>query len=294
MCVCVCAKTSLCDLFMPISIKRLSQFNWRFECSFQGNLFGTLVRVVTKKLSISVWPFSLSLVVRFVERRCSEDYFLMQRSASPGEELQTKHSFIQLLPFTPPTREDAWQALPPGKLTFSTNYWKQCRVGEETKLHNIIHILAFGEAHWAISVRGRWANFRATCANTNNCSGSPSLSALEVCIESFNAPQPISLFPVFPLVWFVLIQDPSQSSNALKSTVVKNKLRPKCSSAHKQKQKYFSFQSSVVSMWAYVRRTVFMIMQAWLHQCCAFLCMRVLPSRLCPSAGTGPAEGGRH
>lgn len=75
----------------------------------------------------------------------------------------------------------------------------------------ILYTLAFGEAHWAISVRGRWANFRATCANTNNCSGSPSLSALEVCVESFKAPQPISLSPVFPLVWFVLIQDPSQS-----------------------------------------------------------------------------------
>lgn len=39
----------------------------------------------------------------------------MHRSASPGEELQTKHSFIQLLPFTPPTRD--------GCLT-STYNWK--------------------------------------------------------------------------------------------------------------------------------------------------------------------------
>lgn len=151
----------------------------------------------------------------FVGRKCREDYFHMQRSPYPGEELQTKHSFILPLPFTPSTETMLDESSQQKKktLTFSTNYWKQCRGGRRQNF-KILKTMVSGKMYWAPSVRERWANFRVTSANTNNCSGSLSLSALEVWLESFNALQPISLPLIFPLVWFVFSQEPPSVSHS--------------------------------------------------------------------------------
>lgn len=97
-------------------------------------------------------------------------------------------------------RHDAWRVLPAERkkknLTFSTNYWKQCRGRGEA--NGILKTMVSGKMHGAPTVRGRLANFRVTSANTNNCSGSLLLSALEVWVEFFNALQPISLPLIFP------------------------------------------------------------------------------------------------
>lgn len=124
----------------------------------------------------------------------------MQRRPYPGEELQTKHSFTLPLPFTPSTQTRCLTSAPGRKkksLTFSTNYWKQCR-GRGRQTFGILKTMVSGKICGAPTVWGRWANFRVTSANTNNCSGSLLLSALEVWVEFFNALQPISLPLIFP------------------------------------------------------------------------------------------------
>lgn len=113
------------------------------------------------------------------ERKCSEGYFLKHRGASPGGKLQTKQPFIQLLPFTPADKRripDKLSPPPPknrGKKLFSTNY--RFGVGEEetARLQNILHtgIWRSTLSNFCQRQRERWANFRATRANTNNCSG---------------------------------------------------------------------------------------------------------------------------
>lgn len=45
--------------------------------------------------------FNPSQVVCFGERKCSEDYFLVRRSVSPGDQLQTKHSAHSAAPLHP-------------------------------------------------------------------------------------------------------------------------------------------------------------------------------------------------
>lgn len=88
-----------------------------------------------------IWLISNSTAAHSAEGRSSDDDFLVQRSASPGEGLQTKHSSVQLLPFTPPKRDDAWQVFPAEKLTFSTNYWEQRGAGggDGSKPRSIMH-----------------------------------------------------------------------------------------------------------------------------------------------------------
>lgn len=54
-----------------------------------------------RKLSIAIYPLSQSHVVCFGERKCSEDYFLVRRSVSPGDQLQTKHSAHSAAPLHP-------------------------------------------------------------------------------------------------------------------------------------------------------------------------------------------------
>lgn len=144
----------------------------------------------------------------FVGRKCSEVYFHMQRSPYPGEELQTKHSFCRS-PSPHRHRHDAWLALPAEKKPphFFHQLLKAMQRGRRQNFR-ILKTMVSGKMHQAPSVRGRWANFRVTSANTNNCSGSLLLSALEVWVEFFNALQPTSLPLIFPLRMICLLPRP--------------------------------------------------------------------------------------
>lgn len=163
----------------------------------------------------------------------------MQRSASPGENSRLNTHSFSCSP-SPHRQETMLDKRSQQKNSLFPPIIESN--GEWGRRQNfiILYTLAFGEAHWATSVRGRWANFRETCANTNNCSGLLSLSALEVWVKPFNAPQPIS-FPYFPPS-MICPHPRSQSvfhrlsSQSLKSIIVENKLRPRCPYAHKQKQ----------------------------------------------------------
>lgn len=120
------------------------------------------------------------------ERRGAPDYTLI-------------HSAAPLHP------TDTETTLPAGKTNQKkkkTHFFHQLlkAMQRRRRRHNfrILKTMVSGRRHGAASVRGRWANFRVTSANTNNCSGSLSLSALEVGAERFKAPRPISLPPYFP------------------------------------------------------------------------------------------------
>lgn len=98
-------------------------------------------------------------------------------------------------------RHDAWRELPAERKK-KTHFFHQllkAMPGEGGgQTFGILKTMVSGKMHGAPTVRGRWANSRVTSANTNNCSGSLLLSALEVWVEFFNALQPISLPLIFP------------------------------------------------------------------------------------------------
>lgn len=166
----------------------------------------------------------------------------------------------------------------------------------------ILYTLAFGEAHWATSVRKRWANFRATHANTNNCSGELSLSALEVWVRFFDAPQPISLSPYPPPYDLSLSKIPVSLSTPTQSEWIKFK---KCSCREKtqthmlsdtHKQKHLKNQhraSAGVSMssctWKLTCLKNYVGMTSLVQ--CFEMYARVL-FMVCPLAGVGLAWGG--
>lgn len=88
----------------------------------------------------------------------------------------------------------------------------------------ILKTMVSGKMHGAPTVRGRWANFRVTPANKNNCSGSLLLSALEVWVEFLNALQPISLSLIFPLSMIRLLPRPPSVFHS--NSVRVSKLQP--------------------------------------------------------------------
>lgn len=124
----------------------------------------------------------------------------MQRRPYPGEELQTKHSFTLPLPFTPSTQTRCLTSAPSRKKKNSLfpPIIESNAGGGGRQNFGILKTMVSGKMHGAPTVGGRWANFRVTPANTNNCSGSLLLSALEVWVEFLNALQPISLPLIFP------------------------------------------------------------------------------------------------
>lgn len=117
----------------------------------------------------------------FVRRPCSEEYFHMQSSPYPGHELQTTliHSTAPLHPIdTGTTLESSQQKKNPHFFHQLLKVMQRRRRRRQN--FRILKTMVSGKTHRAASVRGRWANFRVTSANTNNCSGSLLLSALEV------------------------------------------------------------------------------------------------------------------
>lgn len=99
-------------------------------------------------------------------------------------------------------RHDAWRVLPAERKKKKTSLFppiiESNAGGGGRQTFGILKTMVSGKMHGAPTVRGRWANFRVTSANTNNCSGSLLLSALEVWVGFFNALQPISLPLIFP------------------------------------------------------------------------------------------------
>lgn len=120
----------------------------------------------------------------FVGRTSSEEYFHMQKTPYPGEEPQTTiHSFCcsPSPHLCRPTLDESSQQKKKKKKR-KTHFFHQLLKVMRRRRQNfrILKTMVSGKTHGAASVRGRWANFRVTSANTNNCSGSLSLSALEV------------------------------------------------------------------------------------------------------------------
>lgn len=78
--------------------------------------------------------------VCFGERKCSEDYFLVRRSVSPGDQLQTKHSAHSAVPLHPTDKRRMLDKRSQQKTSlFPPIIESNAEWGEEAKLHNIIY-----------------------------------------------------------------------------------------------------------------------------------------------------------
>lgn len=134
-------------------------------------------------------PLRMDYSSCFGGRKYTENHFLVRRRASPGEELQTKHSAHSAAPLHPADKRRMLDKRSQKKTSlFPPNYRKAMRSvggGKTSKYYTQEHLAKCIEQPLA---EKDGLILRVTWANSNNCSGWLSLSALEVWVKFFNGP----------------------------------------------------------------------------------------------------------